>query len=215
MMARSNAGPAGPSGSSGPFRAPGPSGSSAPSGSPGTAASRPGVSGPEGSGSGVAGAPRPADPSGPEPTGPTPRGWSTPQIIALIVGLLYTLLGLIGFGVTGLGNFANHTGESLFGFRINPLHNVAHLMMGLLGLAMGRRLASARAYGWLLFLIYGALFLFGLFAVGSPDFNVFAINGADNVLHLLSALIGLAIALWPVQARVRPVDRRLSQAARQ
>lgn len=57
--------------------------------------------------------------------------------------------------------------------------------------------ASARTYGWILAIGYGATFLFGLFAVPNPDVNVLNLNGADNGLHLVSAVIGGIAALWP------------------
>src|SRR5215210_4989237 len=50
----------------------------------------------------------------------------------------WTLLGVIGFFVTGFDDFAAHTGESLLGFMINPLHNIVHLVIGVAGLLMGR-----------------------------------------------------------------------------
>jgi hypothetical protein len=33
--------------------------------------------------------------------------------------------------------------------------------------------------------------------------NFLSLNAADNVLHLVSTLAGLAIALWPVRHAVR------------
>jgi len=123
------------------------------------------------------------------------------RIIALTIGVIYTLMGLAGFLVTGFDNFAGVTGETLLGFEINPLHNIVHLAVGLLGLAMSRTVASARGYGWILAAVYGLTFLYGLFAAGNPDINFLSLNGADNVLHLLSALAGVAAALWPSRER--------------
>ncbi len=128
------------------------------------------------------------------------------QWLALAIGVIYTLIGILGFFVTGFEKFADVTNETLLGFEINPLHNIVHLVIGLAGLALWRRLATARTYGWLLAIGYGATFLYGLFAVGDDDINFLSLNGADNVLHLVSTLAGLAIALWP--ARNRTASRR-------
>ena len=106
------------------------------------------------------------------------------QLLALAIGVIYTLVG----------------------FEINPLHNIVHLAIGLAGLALWRRLDTARTYGWLLAAGYGLAFLYGLFAAGNSDINFLSLNGADNVLHLLSALAGLAIALWPA-TRTAPASR--------
>jgi hypothetical protein len=124
---------------------------------------------------------------------------TVPQWLALAVGILYTVIGIAGFFVTGLDDFAGHEGHSLLGFEVNPLHNVVHLLIGVLGLAMSARLRTARAFGWLLFVGYGAVFIYGLVVDKNSDANFLALNGADDVLHLLSALAGLLIALLPVR----------------
>jgi hypothetical protein len=131
------------------------------------------------------------------------------QLLALAIGAIYTLVGILGFLVTGLEDFAAETDKTLLGFELNPLHNLVHLVIGLAGLALWRRLDSARLYGWLLAAGYGATFVYGLLAVGNRDINFLSINDADNGLHLVSAIAGLAIALWPAQrtARRRLADR--------
>jgi hypothetical protein len=123
----------------------------------------------------------------------TTRGAMTwPQMAALAVGAVYTLIGVIGFFITGFSDFAAHTGQTLLGFEINGLHNVVHLLIGVAGLALGRTLSGARTYGLLLAVGYGAAFLYGLFAVGK-DWDFLSLNWPDNWLHLLSALAGVAI----------------------
>jgi hypothetical protein len=121
----------------------------------------------------------------------------------LAIGAVYTLVGILGFLVTGLEDFAAETDKTLLGFELNPLHNIVHLAIGLAGLALWRRLDSARLYGWLLAAGYGATFVYGLLAAGNRDINFLSINGADNGLHLVSAIAGLAIALWPAQRTAR------------
>jgi uncharacterized protein DUF4383 len=125
------------------------------------------------------------------------------QLLALAIGAVYTLIGIAGFFVTGFDNFAAETNKTLLGFEINPLHNIVHLAIGLAGLALWRRLDTARTYGWLLAAGYGLAFIYGLFAAGNSDINFLSINGADNGLHLVSALAGVAIALWPADRTAR------------
>ena len=126
------------------------------------------------------------------------------QYLALVIGVVYLLVGLAGFLVTGFDGFAQHDDDkSLLGFHVNPLHNIVHLIIGAAGVALWRTRSGARTYGWLLAVGYGATFLYGLFAVNNPDMNFLNINGADNVLHLVSALAGLVIALWPDRHRDR------------
>jgi uncharacterized membrane protein YuzA (DUF378 family) len=119
------------------------------------------------------------------------------QLLALAIGAVYTLVGIAGFLVTGFDNFAAETDKTLLGFEVNPLHNIVHLAIGLAGLALWRRLDTAKTYGWLLAAGYGLAFLYGLFAAGNSDINFLSLNGPDNGLHLVSAVAGLAIALLP------------------
>ena len=133
----------------------------------------------------------------------TGRGAMTwPQMLALAFGAIYLLVGVVGFFVTGFDDFFAHdTNETLVGFEINGMHNVVHIVIGVAGLLLGRTLAGARTYGWLLAIGYGAAFVYGLIAIGET-WDFLSINAADNVLHVLTAIVGLAIALGPVRSAV-------------
>ena len=68
-------------------------------------------------------------------TGTTDRPW--PQILALVFGAVYLLVGIVGFFVTGFDNFAgNSQHEMLLFFMINPLHNIVHIVIGIAGLVL-------------------------------------------------------------------------------
>jgi glucose uptake protein GlcU len=133
----------------------------------------------------------------------TGRGAMTwPQILSLVIGAVYLIVGIVGFFITGFDDFAHHdTNETLLGFEINGLHNVVHIVIGVAGLVLARTLSGARTYGWLLAVGYGAAFLYGLFALGE-DWDFLSLNAADNWLHGLTALVGLVIALGPVRTAV-------------
>ncbi|WP_222271157.1 DUF4383 domain-containing protein [Modestobacter marinus] len=139
------------------------------------------------------------------------RGMTWPQQVALALGVVYALIGVVGFFITGFADFfGNHTGptmshgETLLGFMINPMHNVVHLLIGVVGIALSRTLRGARTYGLVLLAGYGAAFVYGLFAVGQ-DWDFLNLNWADNILHLVTAVVGAAIAFGPV--RDTPVER--------
>ena len=128
------------------------------------------------------------------------RTW--PQLLSLVIGAVYLLVGIVGFFVTGFDNFFGHdTNETILGFEVNPFHNIVHILIGAAGLLLARTLAGARTYGWLLAVGYGATFVYGLFAVGQT-WDFLSLNWADNWLHLVSALAGLALALGPVRNAV-------------
>jgi fumarate reductase subunit D len=126
------------------------------------------------------------------------------QWLALVIGVVYLLVGIVGFTITGFGDLTEHDhSQTLLGFAINPLHNIVHIIVGLLGVILWSTPARARTYGWILAVGYGATFIYGLIVANNEDGNILNINGADNGLHLVSALAGLAIALWPARDRAR------------
>jgi hypothetical protein len=111
------------------------------------------------------------------------------QGAALLVAAGFIVIGVLGFipGVTTAGK--------LFGvFAISGLHNVLHLVSGLVGLALARTYAASRAYFLGGGVFYLALWLQGLF-MGS---RLLPINGADNWLHcglgIGMVLLGLTLA---------------------
>jgi hypothetical protein len=128
------------------------------------------------------------------------------RTLAIVVAAVYLAVGIVGFLVTGFDRFAAVTGEKLLGiFELNPLHNIVHIVVGVLGLALARTLAGARTYGWILAVGYGVVFLYGLWAVGNRGGNILSLNWPDNILHLLTVLLGVLIALWPSRAVTRDV----------
>ena len=131
------------------------------------------------------------------------------QWLALAIGIVYTLVGVAGFFITGFDRFVNPEGELLLGFSVNPLHNFVHVAIGVAGLALWNRLGSARGYGWILAIAYLPTFIYGLFVAGSEEpANFLALNTADNWLHIISALAGLGIALWPARGHEPAQQRR-------
>jgi hypothetical protein len=132
----------------------------------------------------------------------TGRGKTLPEMLALAFGAIYLLVGIVGFFVTGFDDFfAHNTEDKLLIFEINGMHNVVHIVIGVAGLLLSRTLAGARTYGWLLAVGYGAAFVYGLIAIGET-WDFLSINGADNVLHAATALVGLVIALMPARDTV-------------
>jgi len=134
---------------------------------------------------------------------------TVPEILALVFGAVYLLVGIVGFFIAGFSDFFGnenavppaHMDDNLLGFMLNPMHNVVHILIGVAGLVLARTLAGARTYGWLLAVGYGAAFIYGLIAVGK-DWDFLNLNWADNILHLATAVVGLVIALLPVRTAV-------------
>jgi hypothetical protein len=143
-----------------------------------------------------------------KPRGPARFTW--PQLVALLVGAFYFLLGLLGFFFLGdvEGSLANHDSQdTMLGLELNALQNVVHLVLGILGMAAASRLSTARSYGAVLAVIGFALFVYGAIAVSNRDINVLSLNWPDNILHLVTALVGLAMAVGPIRRSERERSR--------
>ncbi|MCU6482588.1 preprotein translocase subunit Sss1 [Arthrobacter silviterrae] len=117
------------------------------------------------------------------------------RLLATIFGAVYLLVGVVGFFVTsGVGFFATE-GRNLIIFEVNPLHNIIHLAIGaallLSGLGSVTAAKTANSTVGAVYLLVGIV---GLFLTTSA-LNIIALNGADNVLHLASALVLLTVGL--------------------
>jgi len=117
------------------------------------------------------------------------------RLVATIFGAVYLLVGLLGFAVTGGVGFISNEGGLLLGiFEVNPLHNIAHLLIGAALLVAG--LANARAAKGVNITV-GAVYLLlgivGFFLMGPA--NILALNVPDHFLHLASAVVLLGVGL--------------------
>ena len=118
------------------------------------------------------------------------------RIVATVFGAVYVLVGLLGFAVTGGVGFIATEGGLLLGiFEVNPLHNVAHLLIGAALLIAG--FASVAASKAVNAIIGGAYLLLGIvgFFLAGTAVNILALNTADHFLHLASAIVLLGVAL--------------------
>ena len=117
------------------------------------------------------------------------------RLLATVFGAVYLLVGVAGFLVTnGVGFFATE-GRNLIIFEVNPLHNVIHLAIGAALLIAGlSSVTAAKTANSTVGLVYLLVGIVGLFLPGTA-LNIIALNGADNVLHLGSALVLLAVGL--------------------
>jgi hypothetical protein len=117
------------------------------------------------------------------------------RIVATVFGAVYLLVGLLGFAVTGGVGFISNEGGLLLGiFEVNPLHNIAHLLIGAALLIAG--LANARAakgVNTTVGAVYLLLGIGGFFLTGPA--NILALNVPDHFLHLASAVVLLGVGL--------------------
>lgn len=113
---------------------------------------------------------------------------------ALVFGIVFLLVGISGFvagppppGAPPLA-FDHGHGLALGLFPINTLHNIVHLLFGVLGIAAARgALLSAVGYFRLVAISYAALVVLGLIPATQTTFGLVPIWGNDVWLHALIA----------------------------
>jgi hypothetical protein len=123
---------------------------------------------------------------------------------ALVVGATFLVVGILGFvpGITTdydqLSFSSHHSMAKLIGlFQVSVLHNIVHLLFGVVGIALSRRNDTARAYLVGGGVIYLVLWVYGLVIDQASDANFVPLNTADNWLHfaLGVGMIGLGVLL--------------------
>ena len=120
------------------------------------------------------------------------------RLLGVVFGVVYLLIGILGFFITSSTGFVSTSGPKLIGlFEINPLHNVAHLIIGAALLIAGLSgVRAAKGLNTTIGAVYLLLGVVGLFiAGGNNPLNILALNGADNVLHFASAVVLLAVGI--------------------
>jgi uncharacterized protein DUF4383 len=119
------------------------------------------------------------------------------RLVGAIFGVVYLLVGLLGFAYTGFSDFAGtNTNDKILGiFEVNPLHNIVHLLIGALLLFAARGgVSPAKGANTLVGAVYLLVGIIGLFILDSSA-NILSLNAADNVLHLASAVLLLGVGL--------------------
>ena len=110
-------------------------------------------------------------------------GLQNPLVVhasAVVVSAVFLLVGILGFipGITthyGDLSFAGHdSGAQLLGvFQVSVLHNLVHLLFGIVGMALARAADTARTY-----LLGGGVVYLALWVLGFP-----ALRGVTIALH--------------------------------
>ncbi|MEV6621773.1 DUF4383 domain-containing protein [Amycolatopsis sp. NPDC051106] len=133
---------------------------------------------------------------------PTRTGRTAGQLAATVVAVVFLLVGVLGF-VPGITtnydqlSFAGHDSMAmLLGvFMVSVLHNIVHLLFGVVGLAAARTPRGAFLYLVVGGVVYLVLWLYGLLINHDSDANFVPVNGADNWLHLGLGIGMIALGL--------------------
>lgn len=137
---------------------------------------------------------------------------TTVQLLAAVVGAVFLLVGIAGF-IPGLTTdydsmeFAGYeSGAELFGiFQVSVLHNVVHLLFGVLGLYAARTARASTLYLVVGGVVYLVLTLYGVVVDELSDANFVPVNTADNWLHLALGvgMVALGVAFGRDYGRYR------------
>ena len=133
------------------------------------------------------------------------------KTFAMGLGIIFIVVGILGFvpGITHMHG-ADHPNLAVEGpghghllglFHVNVLHNLVHLVFGVLGIAMART-GNAVKYCRIVAIAYGLLAILGLIPAGNVQykFGLIPIEGNDVWLH---ALIAVAAAYFGWKGAVR------------
>jgi len=139
--------------------------------------------------------------------------WTVNRIFALVLGVVLTLIGIIGFFIPA----ENGTGvQALFGiFDVDTVHNIIHLLSGLIGIAAAFT-GQSRTYNQVFGAIYTLLGILGLFSflyfpggAYNTDRGLFLglthINAGDHILHLVIGIAALAVGFLFAGSATHPV----------
>ena len=119
----------------------------------------------------------------------------TAKNAAIVLGIILVLVGLLGF-------FNNPV---LGVFAVNPVHNVAHIVTGLVLLAGAYSSLGSSLALKIIGVVYAILAIIGFFMVMDGMMLGMAMNDADKWLHVVLAIVILVagFALPDEDARLR------------
>ncbi|GAA1168211.1 hypothetical protein HNR11_000021 [Nesterenkonia sandarakina] len=126
------------------------------------------------------------------------------QWAALAYGAVFLLVGAAGFipGITtGYDTmaFAGHHSEAmLLGiFQVSVLHNIVHLLYGVVGVALARTGTAARHFLLWGGVVYLGLWIYGLVIDKNSMANFVPLNTANDWLHLGLGVTMIALSFLP------------------
>ncbi|WP_326952866.1 MULTISPECIES: DUF4383 domain-containing protein [unclassified Amycolatopsis] len=121
------------------------------------------------------------------------------RLAALAAGVVYLLLGVIGFfvpgnaGSTSAGPFGTHaTQYSVLIFSVSPLLNALHTLVGVLGVVAARKVSSTAIYALAVAIGFAGFSAYSVLVVSVGTGDRFNLNWADVILHLVT-MAGAAV----------------------
>jgi len=121
------------------------------------------------------------------------EGPSPARLYATLVGAALVVAGIFGFFYSASFDSPGTVDEALGAFAVNGWLNVLHILTGALGLLVSGY--AARQYSFLLGVTYVVIAAWGfVLGSGSSILGFLPVNTADDLLHLVLGLLGVAAA---------------------
>jgi hypothetical protein len=116
--------------------------------------------------------------------------WTAAQRFAGVFGVLYLIVAIAGFALTGFAGFGEGHEHTLVIFAVNPLHNYIHLALAIGWLAAAPRHSAARLANLVFGVVLGLVTVLGFFG-GMGMLGMSGLADPDNFLHLITASLAL------------------------
>ena|SRR3990167_10032712 len=113
------------------------------------------------------------------------------RIMAVIFGIGFIFAGVAGFLPTFMPN-----GLLLGWFEVDSMHNLVHLVSGVIAIMAATDYVYAKWYFRIFGIIYAMVTIVGFALHGDLSFMMMHMNQADNVLHLVIAIIALYLGFF-------------------
>ena len=133
------------------------------------------------------------------------------RLFALVFGIVFLLAGASGF-IPGLlhpvpAGAPPLTVATGYGFvvgllPVNILHNLVHVLFGILGVAAYAGVFAPRMYAQIVAVSYGLLVVLGLLPATNTLFGLVPIYGADVWLHLALGAVAAYFGFRPAEVPV-------------
>jgi drug/metabolite transporter (DMT)-like permease len=117
--------------------------------------------------------------------------WTINRIVAFVIGIVFLIVGILGL-------ILDTTSGSLLGFDVDLVHNLVHLLTGILGLAAAFT-GWSRRFNQIFGIIYLLVGIAGLIPALYFDqrlHGLMHVNAADNVLHLVVGILAAAVGFF-------------------
>ena len=119
--------------------------------------------------------------------------WTPNRILAFVLGIVLTLVGILGFFVS-----SSMTVGNLMGFDVDVVHNLIHLLSGIVGL-IAVFTGWSRRFNQIFGIVYLLVALAGLVPAlyfSGRLLGLMHVNAADNVLHWVIALAAIIVGFF-------------------